>query len=153
MKPISFFAQGEPKAQPRPKAFARKMGNKFVARVYTPGSAENWKSCVAEAAKLHIQEMIVHPVSVVMVFVMPRPKAHYKPDGTLKASAPNWHAIKPDGDNLYKGTIDALKTLGVISDDSIVVHHEVDKIYPTNPRGRTGAMITLQDPKPIASYL
>lgn len=150
---ISFFARGEPKAQPRPKAFARKMGDKFVARVYTPGTAENWKSCVAEAAKPFVDSTITEPVAISMVFVMPRPKSHFTSRGDLRPTAPTFHAIKPDGDNLYKGTVDALKTLGLISDDSIVVQHEVTKIYPENPRGKTGAQITLADPKPVHSYL
>lgn len=153
MTPISFFVRGEPKAQPRPKAFARKMGDKFVARVYTPGTAENWKSCVAEAAKPFVEEMIMEPVAISMVFVMPRPKSHFNSKGALKPDAPVFHAIKPDGDNLYKGTVDALKTLGLISDDSIVVQHEVTKIYPENPQGTMGAQITLTDPKPVHSYL
>lgn len=142
MTPISFFARGEPKAQPRPKAFARKMGTKFVARVYTPGTAENWKSCVAEAAKPFVEEMLMDPLWVSMTFLMPRPKSHFNSKGDLKATAPIFHAIKPDGDNLYKGTVDALKTLGLISDDSIVVQHEVTKLYAAN--FVTGAQINIK---------
>lgn len=153
MTPISFFAQGLPKGQPRPRAFARKMGDKFVARVYDAGTAEGWKSCVAEAARQHVTGMIVEPVAISMVFVMPRPKSHFNSKGELKPASPTFHAIKPDGDNLYKGTVDALKTLGLIADDSIVVQHEVTKIYPENARGKTGALITLKDPTKISSYL
>lgn len=153
MKPITFFAQGIPKGQPRPRAFARKMGDKFVARVYDAGTAEGWKSCVAQAARPFISEMIVEPVAITMIFVMPRPKSHFNSEGELRPESPTFHAIKPDGDNLYKGTVDALKTLGLISDDSIVVQHEVTKIYPENPRGQTGAMIVLREPTKTASYL
>ena len=40
MAPIEFFVEGDPKPQPRPRAFARKIGNKFMARVYDAGTAE-----------------------------------------------------------------------------------------------------------------
>ena len=51
---ISFSVDGEPKAQPRPKAFARNFGNKWQARVYDPGTAEGWKSLIAIAVKPHL---------------------------------------------------------------------------------------------------
>lgn len=44
---ITFFIHGDPKPQPRPRAFARRMGAKFVARVYDAGTAEGWKSQIA----------------------------------------------------------------------------------------------------------
>lgn len=144
MKPISFFAQGIPKGQPRPRAFARKFGDKYSARVYDPGTAEGWKSCVAMAAKPYVEEMLMEPVAITMLFFMPRPKAHYRSNGDLKPDSPLWHSIKPDGDNLYKGTVDALKTLGLLSDDSIVVKHEVMKRYANGPL--TGALIQITDP-------
>lgn len=34
MSPLAFRITGEPKGQPRPRAFARKMGNVHVARFY-----------------------------------------------------------------------------------------------------------------------
>lgn len=53
---ITFFAQGLPKGQPRPRAFAMKIGNKFQARVFDSGTAENWKSRIAEAARPHLRK-------------------------------------------------------------------------------------------------
>lgn len=103
-------------------------------------SAEGWKSCVAEAARPYVAEMLMEPVSVKIVFMMPRPKNHFNSKGQLKESSPVWHMIKPDGDNLYKGTVDALTTLGLFSDDCIIVHHEVLKIYSL----KTGALITVR---------
>ena len=37
---------GDPKGQPRPRAFARRMGAKYVARVYDSDVADEWKSAV-----------------------------------------------------------------------------------------------------------
>jgi len=51
MKPITFFVPGEPKGQPRPRAFARKMGDKFVARVFDAATAEGWKGAIAAVAQ------------------------------------------------------------------------------------------------------
>jgi hypothetical protein len=51
MPVISFRVDGLPKGQPRPRAFARKMGDRFVARVFDAGTAEAWKSEIALAAR------------------------------------------------------------------------------------------------------
>jgi hypothetical protein len=42
--PISIFVHGEPKGQPRPRAFAR--GG--MVRMYDPATAEGWKSAIAD---------------------------------------------------------------------------------------------------------
>jgi len=47
MSQIHFFVSGDPKAQPRIRAFAIN-GH---ARVYDPGTAEGWKSLIAVAAR------------------------------------------------------------------------------------------------------
>lgn len=150
MTPISFFAQGIPKGQPRARAFARKMGNKFVARVYDAGTAESWKSCVAEAAKPFSTITLIEPVSVSLIFLFPRPKGHFKTGknaGKLRDDAPYYHATKPDGDNLAKAIWDALKTIGLLADDCRVVHSEITKLYTFGPK--TGCKIEISDPPAI----
>lgn len=144
MKAISFFAQGEPKAQPRPRAFARRIGDKFVARVYTPGTAEAWKSAVSVAAKPYAEEMIIEPVALSLIFVLSRPKGHFLSGNRLRSNAPMFHSIKPDCDNLAKGTLDALKIIGLLSDDSIVVQLEVTKLYTMGQR--IGCQIDIKEP-------
>lgn len=92
---INFRVTGLPKPQPRPRAFARKMGDKFVARVFESGSAEGWKSLVAVAAKPHTPpEPMSGPVLVNITFVFPRPNSHYvsnNPAKPLRKDAPHWH--------------------------------------------------------------
>ena len=93
---ILIRVHGEPKGQPRPRAFARRMGDgKFVARVFESGTAEGWKSLIAaEAAKHRPAEPISGPVSVDAYFVFPRPKSHYragKHAHELRDDAPTWH--------------------------------------------------------------
>ena len=92
IEPISFFVSGEPKGQPRPRAFARKMGGKFVARVFDAGTAEAWKSCIAAAAAQHKPaEPIAGPVRLRLCFYLARPKGHHpsgRIDRGLRATSP-----------------------------------------------------------------
>lgn len=71
---ISFSVQGVPKGQPRPRAFAFK----GKARVFDPGTAEGWKSAIAEAARPHLpREPLAGPVALEVAFSFPRPKKHF----------------------------------------------------------------------------
>lgn len=132
---ISFFVSGEPKGQPRPRAFARKMGNgKFCARVFDAGTAENWKGAIAVAAAQHKPAApISGPVRLRINFFMPRPKGHFvsgKPEKGLKFGAPYRHVGKPDADNLAKAVMDALTQCGWFwIDDAQVAVLTVVKSY------------------------
>ena len=118
---ISFYVSGEPKAQPRPKAFARKMGETYVARVYTPGTAEHWKTMIADAARKAGITKTTGPVALEMYFNFKRPKSHLRSNGQLRESAPLWHMQKPDFDNLEKAVVDALTVIGAWDDDAQIV--------------------------------
>lgn len=124
--PITFWVDGEPKGQPRPKAFSR--GG--FTRVYDPGTAEGWKGCVALAARPHIpKEPLMCPLSLRIQFNMPRPKGHFRTNGHVKPNAPHMFTKKPDADNLAKAVMDALTQLKVWHDDSQVVWLDVRKTY------------------------
>jgi len=136
--PISIFVRGEPKGQPRPRAFAR--GG--MVRMYDPATAEGWKSAIADEWRRSVRPMpkIEIPVSLALHFVMPRPKSHSNKNG-LKADAPVWHAKKPDADNMAKAVMDALTQLGVWQDDDqVVVLKVVKRFGPTS-----GCTITLSE--------
>lgn len=142
---ITFTVTGLPKPQPRPRAFARKMGDKFVARVFESGSAESWKSLVALAAKPHTPaEPITGPVLVNLTLIFPRPNAHFKsnkPAKGLRDDAPYWHINRPDRDNSDKAILDCLTQLGGFwRDDCQVCAGEIRKIYGPTP----GAMIEIK---------
>ncbi len=129
MAPIRFFAVGEPRGQPRPKAFSRS----GFTRVYDPGTAEGWKGQVAIAAKDFLPAIpLSGPLCVHLELYFPRPKGHYgtgKRAGTLKSSAPGYHTSTPDADNCAKAITDALTTLRMWKDDSFVAHLIVRKLY------------------------
>lgn len=131
MSTLTFQVHGEPKGQPRPRAFARKMGAIHVARFYDSDVADAWKRAVylevLEAAYRAGWQVTTGPVSVTLRFAMPRPKSHFGAKG-LKPSAPQDHVGKPDIDNLFKLVGDQItKTERVWRDDSQVVTMHVEK--------------------------
>lgn len=128
--PISFFVPGEPKGQPRPRAFAFH----GKARVFDPGTAEHWKSQIALAAKQKLKTPFAGPVRLDLTFYFPRPKKHYKRD-VLRPDAPGYQTTKPDADNLAKAVMDALTTLGAWKDDTQVAELIVRKFYIRNSLG------------------
>ncbi len=117
---VQFFVRGDPKGQPRPKAFSR--GGH--ARVYDPATAEWWKSQIAVASEQHRPEAPVSSaITVSLTFYLRRPKAHFgtgRNAGKLKPSAPAVHEKKPDIDNLAKAVLDALTELQFWDDDKLV---------------------------------
>lgn len=141
MDPTVINVLGDPKAQPRPKAFARRFkSGQVMARVYTPGTAEEWKSQIALAAREFVpMPPLVGPLRVDIEFRFSRPKSHYLTKG-LRQNAPHWHTSRPDRDNLDKAVMDALTTIGFWCDDSQVCAGEVTKIYVEE---RPGAVITV----------
>ena len=147
IEPISFFVAGVPKGQPRPRAFARKMGGKFVARVFDAGTAEAWKSAVAtEAVKHKPAAPITGPVRLRICFYIARPKSHYNSKGALKATAPHYHTGKPDADNLAKAVMDALTQCGWFwGDDAQVAVLTAAKLYADSG---TGAQVEIRRVSP-----
>jgi Holliday junction resolvase RusA-like endonuclease len=142
MKPIQIIIDGDPKPQPRPRAFARNMGGgKFAARVYDAGTAEGWKSLVALAAKPFLPESPHDmPLHVTMVFFFARPKAHFTGKGALRTSSPSHPTSRNDLDNLCKAVMDCLTQIGMWKDDGQVVRLIAQKEYGENP----GAVVKIE---------
>ena len=121
---INTFIGGDPKGQPRPRAFARKMGSKHVARVYDSDFADAWKRRVDLGIIDLVADSSLHAaatgsVSVMVAFYFRRPKSHLAASGAIKGSAPRDHTQKPDIDNLIKLVADRITRNGRIwVDDS-----------------------------------
>ena len=133
MSTLAFTVTGEPKGQPRPRAFARKMGAIHVARIYDSDVADAWKRAVQivvlDAAIVHKWPLTLGPVAISMYFSLPRPKSHFGAKG-LKPSAPVHHSGKPDADNLAKLVMDQITKSGKVwRDDSQVVSLTVHKLW------------------------
>ena len=154
---MTTFIFGDPKGQPRARAFARRMGAKHVARMYDSDVADAWK----QAVSLQIaREMMAVPVSVDLVgafdvnltFFFRRPKSHYGKGGHVKASAPVCHVSKPDADNLAKLVLDRITRGGQIwRDDSQVARLRVDKFWAITD-ARIGVYVTVKRFEPEAVH-
>ena len=138
---ISFFVPGVPKPQPRPRAFARN----GMARVYDPGTAEGWKSAIAVAAKeMRPDKPLAGPIGLRIVFLLPRPKSHYRANGNLRDPCRQvCHAQKPDLDNLAKAVMDCLSTIGMWNDDAQVCKLDLSKWWDSSDQ--CGATITVEE--------
>lgn len=134
----AFDVQGEPKGQPRPRAFYNKKTGR--AAVYDAGQAEGWKGCIAMAAKPFLPEAPLDcPLRVTAVFFFPRPKRLLRkkdPEG------PVLHTAKPDCDNALKAVLDSLTQLGMWRDDALVVSTITEKYYAAKTQ-RPGAVIQI----------
>lgn len=120
---------GEPKGQPRPRAFAFK----GKARVYNPGTAEAFKGAVALAVRPFLPAQPIEcPLSVRLFCHFQRPKSHYTKKG-LRPTAPVHHTSTPDADNVLKSVCDALTGVGLWRDDSQVARAEIRKEYGDTP--------------------
>tara|TARA_R100000008_G_C3584893_1_gene171422 strand:- start:1358 stop:1756 length:399 start_codon:yes stop_codon:yes gene_type:complete len=115
-----------PQAQKRHKA--RRAGNKIF--MYDPSSKDKEKF-KSECVKFAPKSVLEGPISVSMVFSMPRPKSHYRTGKNahlLKKDAPMSPVSKPDTDNLIKFYLDAM-TGSFWKDDSQICTIEASKIY------------------------
>jgi Holliday junction resolvase RusA-like endonuclease len=142
---ISFFVQGEPKGQPRPRASMFR--NAGRPRVFDPGTAENWKSLIMVEAKAFRDQLPIEgPICLAVEFHFTRPKNHFQiRRGELagvKAAAPLWKEAKPDIDNLLKAVMDALTQVGAWRDDAQVCETVVRKKFCELYQAQ-GAQITI----------
>ena len=147
---ISIFIEGEPKAQPRPRAFSRKTATAIITRMYDPGTSDGWKGCVMRALKDYANREIAGAVRIDLSFFMPRPKYMLTkkfPDHEL------WHTKKPDRDNLEKAVLDALKAIKVLADDCIVSDGRLRKYIVRKQGGRIGAHLKLTPLPEIEGYV
>ena len=135
---VTFRAYGTPKGQPRARAVRRGAH----AGVYDPGTANDWKSTVALAARaagLGVSP-ITGPVTLSVELYLPRPNrlcTRKHPAFELLCAA------KPDIDNAAKAILDALTAVGVWVDDAQVSRLIVQKWYAAT-NSVPGACVTLQ---------
>lgn len=123
---LSVFVEGDPVAQPRPRAtsFAGR------ARMYDAGTAKPWRARIAAAVlPLRPAAPLEGPLSLELTFIMRRPKSHMRKNGTIRESAPTHPTGKPDLDNMVKAVTDELTQLSVWGDDSQVVIVTAKKLY------------------------
>lgn len=107
---------------------------------------KEWRRTVAAHASnvMGSDEPLTGPLRVDFTFFMPRPDSHYgtgRNVGTLKASAPYYHTVKPDRTKLTRSTEDAMTGI-VWRDDAQIVDGRTIKRY-VKIGERPGAIVTV----------
>lgn len=87
-------------------------------------------------------------VAISLVFLFPRPKAHFNSKGALKPSAPEHKTTKPDIDKLARAVLDSLTLAGVFKDDAQVFSLSTQKRFCIGDE-QPGVLITLMGTKQL----
>jgi len=135
-KLVDTWVEGEPKAQPRPRAFSR--GGRI--RLWDPGTADPWKALVAHELRPYRPEQPIDaPVLLVVEFHLPRPQRLMR---AKDQEEPVGCKSKPDIDNLLKAVMDSLTDDGWWTDDAVVVATSASKMFHAKHSG-PGAAISI----------
>lgn len=107
---------------------------------------EAWRRDVTRLARAAMagRPPISGPVGVLLTFTVPRPAGHYgtgRNAGAVKASAPDWPDVKPDGPKYQRAVEDSLTDAGVWGDDAQVVAWHGFKVYPKPVQGTAGLRV------------
>lgn len=145
MTTLTFRAVGHPVGQPRARSTIRRgKGGKVFSGVYDPGTADDWKTIIRNAATAGWDRVTFRgPTRIDWTVFFARPKSHFKRNGELKESAPTWHTGKPDRDNLDKALLDALVNAGVLADDKQACAGVLFKAYVA-PGELPGMAVTIR---------
>lgn len=135
---ITFFAPGIPQPGGSKKAFFNPKTQRAII-VEDAKKNKPWRATVqAFALDAHQGPPMEGPLSLEVVFVMPRPAGHFGSKG-IRRGAPRFPAVRPDATKLLRSTEDSLS--GVLwRDDSQIVKQFVQKVYGERP----GALITVR---------
>lgn len=141
-----FWVGGVPVEQGSKTGGTRKNGSVFL-RDSNSKRLHPWRDHVArEARAARGGTTYTGPVRVDLLFLMPRPKDHYRTGrfaDQLKPNAPLYHTVKPDIDKLERAILDALTMAGTYTDDARVAMVTKSKIY-ANRDNPTGVSITVR---------
>lgn len=134
---IRFTVPGLPIAQPRQRHRVVTSGGRTFASNYTPKTApvNSFKAAVRLAcAAAHTGQPLEGPLVLTVVFVFPRPSAlRWK----SREMPRQYHAKKPDVDNLVKSLKDALKSLAWSDDSQVAIVRASKLIASGDEQSRT----------------
>lgn len=139
MRLLDLTVRGNPVPQGRPRFFVRnrKGGGKCIG-AFDPGKSKSWKETVKTQVIEQGATMMRGALKLSLEFHFARPNGHFgtgKNTGIIRASAPQYHTVKPDADNCAKAIKDALKGI-CYHDDSQIVSLDVVKLYHAEPHVR-----------------
>lgn len=143
MSIASFFVPGIPAPQGS-KRYLGKHGGKGIT-VESSKRVAPWRADVRADAKQMFNEPLAGPVEVQLVFVLPRPKSHYRTgqfSDLLRDAAPPSPAGKPDIDKLGRAALDAMTSVAWL-DDAQVTKLTLIKVYPFTMLPHPGMHVTV----------
>ncbi len=129
---LSFEVAGRPQQRGSKRPMPRKGGGPALMIDDNPRS-KPWMAAVASVASqaMNGETLMDGPLHIKVWFWFKRPKSHYRSNGDLKATAPEWHASRPDCDKLLRSIGDALSGV-VYRDDSQLAEVVAEKRYTEN---------------------
>lgn len=138
----TFFVHGIPAPGGSKKAFFNPKTHRIVV---TDDAKRNrpWRDMIASTALAAGVAPIVGPIRLSVTFRMPRPKSHYRSDGTIKPNAPRWHVVRPDATKLLRALEDALTGIAW-RDDSEIARQDVVKEYTDSTPGASVVVSTIE---------
>jgi crossover junction endodeoxyribonuclease RusA len=141
---ISLFIPGKPVPQGSGKAITSRSTNRAIFLHSNREQLKGFRAAVKAAVeKAGVTEPITGPVRVRCDFFLPRPKAHYRANGSrLRIDAPVFPTTRPDVDKLLRAVNDALTEAGAWKDDSQVVLLNGAKFYASS-EGELGTVIEI----------
>lgn len=147
---IEFFVQGQARPAGSKNGFALKKGGVYTGRVamadVSGEKGKTWRQDVKEEARKHFDRPTDKPVTLTVIFMMQRPKAHYRSGKyaqKLKPSAPTRHVQKPDTTKLTRSLEDALTGIAWV-DDCQVYSIESSKLWACRFTETAGAKVFVQ---------
>lgn len=116
------------------KTIANHGGRQWV-RDANEAALKPWRLAIASAAAEAWagRPLLLGAVRVAVSFGFPRPRDHYRADGTLKPSAPRWKISAPDTDKLQRALGDALTGIVYVDDRQIAQWGDPSKVYVDPP--------------------
>lgn len=141
---VTFFCAGTP----RPKGSLRYLGQSKAGKPILAGMGKGegtWRACVSQAAHEAMGDHAPFdvPVSLRLEFFTPRPKGHYRKDGSVKPDAPRFPAKAPDWDKVARSVSDALNGI-VYRDDALVVVGSVEKRWCDDHHPHAGVRVVAE---------
>ena len=113
--------------EPAPQGSKRHIGGGRMIEVCK--RVKTWRREVSKVAKKQTETPIEGACHVGLIFRFKRPKSHYRSNGLLKQSAPDYLIVKKnDLDKLVRSTLDALSGIA-FKDDCQVTNLSATKRY------------------------
>jgi Holliday junction resolvase RusA-like endonuclease len=140
---LEIFVRGLPAPQGSKRPVLTRAGK--LAVVESSKKVKPWREAiVAQVGDAWKVGPIDGAVFVARTYYMPRPKSHYRRDGSLKECVPTYCTTRPDIDKLDRSTFDGLKSAGVYRDDNQVVVGNHEKRYVDDEHQTPGAYLQIE---------